>query len=67
MYAVLNKNGSIISQLPNLVNYVGAFNQTITVNTIVYMNGMTDYLDASYWYNGGSVSLTPSSAATYMQ
>ena len=67
MYAALNKNGATIRNSYNLIAYTGQFNQTMSIPTIVYMNGTTDYIDAWYLYNGATVNLTQGLAYTYMQ
>ncbi|MBX3040631.1 MAG: hypothetical protein KF789_07995 [Bdellovibrionaceae bacterium] len=50
----LAKNGGTIKTHAELINYNSSFNQTITINTIVHMNGTTDHLEIYATQNSGS-------------
>jgi len=58
IYTALYKNGVNIGQVNNLINYVSTFTHTLNIDSIVYMNGTTDYIDAWYMYNVNTVTLT---------
>ncbi|MGZ3842660.1 MAG: beta strand repeat-containing protein [Bdellovibrio sp.] len=61
----LYKNGSLLRDYQNLINYTASFNQSMSVNTIVYMNGTTDYLEGWFMSNANAMSNMPGNSATY--
>ena len=56
LYSAIYKNGSSLRHYQNLINYPGGFGQTMNLNTIVYLNGTTDYIEG--WFMSNSSSMT---------
>ena len=65
LYLFLSKNGSVIKQSVQLINYTAGFNQSMNVDTIVYLNGTTDYLDGSFETNSGTATILGGSSTTF--
>lgn len=56
-YVSLYKNGNAYKWDLNLINRTGWFYQSLNVDTDVYMNWTTDYLEWYYFWNGGTATL----------
>ena len=65
LYLFLSKNGSTIKQSIQLINYTAGFNQSMNLDTIVYLNGTIDYLDGSFETNSGTATILGGSSTTF--
>lgn len=59
------KNGSIIKQAIQLINYTSGFNQTMHVDAVVLMNG-SDCIEAYYETNSGTSTILGGALSTFM-
>jgi hypothetical protein len=57
-YFALYKNGAAIRRTDALVNYGAGYTDTMQINTIVYMNGTTDYLEGWFTSNNSTSATT---------
>jgi len=53
-YLSLYKNGAVIKNTSLLVNYTASYTQTLQVESTVYLNGTTDYLEG--WWTSNSTN-----------
>ena len=64
--ASIFKNGAQGKTSYQLINYAAGFSQTIHVNTIIYFNGTTDYIDCRFQTNSGTATAQAGSNATFL-
>lgn len=62
----LRKNGTAVQTFGQLINFASGFTQTLRMSTIVFLNGSTDYVDATHSTNSGTSNYTAASASTFM-
>jgi hypothetical protein len=65
LYFSMAKNGSIIKQAVQLINYTSGFNQTLHVDAVVFLNG-SDYIEAYYETNYGTSTIIGGAVSTFM-
>ncbi|MBY0314551.1 MAG: hypothetical protein K2Q26_03465, partial [Bdellovibrionales bacterium] len=65
--AMIYKNGASYEAYNQLINYTSPFVQTMTVTTLVYMNGTTDYLELYCGTNSGTATCTGSINGHYIR
>lgn len=65
IYLFLRKNGNNFRQATQLINYTAGFTQSLLVDTVTYFNGKTDFVDAWFYTNSGTLSLDPGPALTH--
>lgn len=65
--AMIYKNGSIYEGYNQLIDYSSSFSQTMTVTTLIYVNGTTDYIELYCGTNSGTASCTGSLNGQYVR
>lgn len=67
IYGTIYKNGTVYEGYSQLINYTSSFSQTVTVTTLVYVNGTTDYLELFCGTNSGTATCTGNLSGHYVR